>query len=169
MKKIVSIGNQGFEDIRINDNFYVDKTAFIKEWWEARDIVTLITRPRRFGKTLNMDMLKCFFSNKYAGRQDLFEGLSIWEEEKYRKLQGEYPVISLSFADVKQTNYIDTVKMIKFIISDAFREYRDIMQSDRFTETDRQRFEMVNPTMDDVTAQRALKELGGYLETYYGR
>ena len=55
MKKIVSIGNQGFEDIRINDNFYVDKTAFIKEWWEARDIVTLITRPRRFGKTLNMD------------------------------------------------------------------------------------------------------------------
>ena len=141
MKKIVSIGNQGFEDIR----------------------------PRRFGKTLNMDMLKCFFSNKYAGRQDLFEGLSIWEEEKYRKLQGEYPVISLSFADVKQTNYIDAVKMIKFIISDAFREYRDIMQSDRFTETDRQRFEMVNPTMDDVTAQRALKELGGYLETYYGR
>ena len=169
MKKIVSIGNQGFEDIRINDNFYVDKTAFIKEWWEARDIVTLITRPRRFGKTLNMDMLKCFFSNKYAGRQDLFEGLSIWEEEKYRKLQGEYPVVSLSFADVKQTNYIDAVKMIKFIISDAFREYRDIMQSDRFTETDRQRFEMVNPTMDDVTAQRALKELGGYLETYYGR
>ena len=169
MKKIVSIGNQGFEDIRINDNFYVDKTAFIKEWWEARDIVTLITRPRRFGKTLDMDMLKCFFSNKYAGRQDLFEGLSIWEEEKYRKLQGEYPVISLSFADVKQTNYIDAVKMIKFIISDAFREYRDIMQSDRFTETDRQRFEMVNPTMDDVTAQRALKELGGYLETYYGR
>ena len=169
MKKIVSIGNQGFEDIRINDNFYVDKTAFIKEWWEARDFVTLITRPRRFGKTLNMDMLKCFFSNKYAGRQDLFEGLSIWEEEKYRKLQGEYPVISLSFADVKQTNYIDAVKMIKFIISDAFREYRDIMQSDRFTETDRQRFEMVNPTMDDVTAQRALKELGGYLETYYGR
>ena len=169
MKKIVSIGNQGFEDIRINDNFYVDKTAFIKEWWEARDIVTLITRPRRFGKTLNMDMLKCFFSNKYAGRQDLFEGLSIWEEEKYRKLQGEYPVISLSFADVKQTNYIDAVKMIKCIISDAFREYRDIMQSDRFTETDRQRFEMVNPTMDDVTAQRALKELGGYLETYYGR
>ena len=169
MKKIVSIGNQGFEDIRINDNFYVDKTAFIKEWWEARDIVTLITRPRRFGKTLNMDMLKCFFSNKYAGRQDLFEGLSIWEEEKYRKLQGEYPVVSLSFADVKQTNYIDAVKIIKFIISDAFREYRDIMQSDRFTETDRQRFEMVNPTMDDVTAQRALKELGGYLETYYGR
>ena len=97
MKKIVSIGNQGFEDIRINDNFYVDKTAFIKEWWEARDIVTLITRPRRFGKTLNMDMLKCFFSNKYAGRQDLFEGLSIWEEEKYRKLPGTYPVISLRF------------------------------------------------------------------------
>ena len=120
MNKVISIGNQGFDKIRENDYFYVDKTGFIKEWWESGDDVTLITRPRRFGKTLNMDMLKCFFSNKYAGRQDLFEGLSIWEEEKYRKLQGEYPVISLSFADVKQTNYIDTVKMIKFIICPFF-------------------------------------------------
>ena len=104
MSKVISIGNQGFEDIRKNDNFYVDKTDFIREWWESRDIVTLITRPRRFGKTLNMDMLKCFFSNRYAGRSDLFEGLSIWKEEKYRELQGQYPVIFLSFANVKESN-----------------------------------------------------------------
>ena len=61
MNKVVSIGNQGFDSIRENDNFYVDKTAFIKECWEAEDVVTLITRPRRFGKTLNIDRLKCFF------------------------------------------------------------------------------------------------------------
>ena len=89
----ISIGNQGFDDIRGNQCFYIDKTAFIKEWWDAKDVVTLITRPRRFGKTLNMSMLNCFFSNRYAGRSDLFEGLSVWEDEKYRQLQGTYPVL----------------------------------------------------------------------------
>ena len=169
MRKIISIGNQGFEDIRVNDNFYVDKTDFIREWWESRDIVTLITRPRRFGKTLNMDMLKCFFSNKYAGRADLFEGLAVWNDESYRKLQGTYPVIFLSFADVKQTQYTDALQMIKSILSDVFKENREIMESDIFTEADRKQYQMVNPMMDHVTAQRALKDLGGYLERYYGK
>ena len=61
MAKVISIGNQSFESIREKNNFYIDKTLFIKEWWDNYDIVTLITRPRRFGKTLNMDMIKCFF------------------------------------------------------------------------------------------------------------
>lgn len=77
MAKTVAIGLQHFEEIRENNVFYVDKTNFIKEWWESRDAVTLITRPRRFGKTLNMSMLECLFSNQYANRGDLFEGLSI--------------------------------------------------------------------------------------------
>ena len=102
MLRRVSIGSQNFEKIRINNIFYVDKTFFIKEWWEAADDVTLITRPRRFGKTLNMSMLEQFFSIDYAGRNELFEGLSVWEDEKYRKLQGTYPVIALSFADMKE-------------------------------------------------------------------
>ena len=101
MANTVAIGIQEFENIINNNYFYIDKTSFIKEWWEAGDSVTLITRPRRFGKTLNMSMLECFFSVKYADRGDLFAGLSIWEEEKYRNLQGTYPVISLSFARVK--------------------------------------------------------------------
>lgn len=71
----VAIGIQSFEKLREKDCFYVDKTDFIKEWWNSNDDVTLITRPRRFGKTLNMSMLECFFSNKYAGRGGLFEGL----------------------------------------------------------------------------------------------
>lgn len=85
MAKTVSIGNQSFESIRKQDLFYIDKTGFIKEWWDSEDVVTLITRPRRFGKTLNMDMLNCFFSNKFADRDDLFEGLEIWNYDKYRK------------------------------------------------------------------------------------
>ncbi|MCI8647660.1 MAG: AAA family ATPase [Firmicutes bacterium] len=67
----------------MEDTFYIDKTDFIRQWWENRDSVTLITRPRRFGKTLNMSMMHKFFSLDYAGRSDLFRGLSIWEEEKF--------------------------------------------------------------------------------------
>ena len=102
MARTVAIGIQDFKQIIKNDCFYVDKTDFIREWWDSRDSVTLIARPRRFGKTLNMSMLDYFFSNRYADKGQLFEGLSIWEDEKYRALQGTYPVISLSFANVKE-------------------------------------------------------------------
>ena len=105
MVKNIAIGSQNFEKIRRAGSFYIDKTDFIKEWWEENDEVTLITRPRRFGKTLNMSMLECFFSVKYAGGGSLFEGLSIWEDEKYRALQGSYPVIFLSLAGVKANNF----------------------------------------------------------------
>lgn len=100
MARTVSIGEQNFKDLVENNCFYVDKTDFIKEWWENRDRVTLITRPRRFGKTLTMNMVDYFFSIQHAGKGDLFEGLSIWQEEKYRNLQGTYPVIFLSFAGI---------------------------------------------------------------------
>ena len=93
MEKVISIGKQNFASLRENHYFFVDKSHFIKDWWENGDEITLITRPRRFGKTLNMSMLDCFFSNKYAARGDLFEGLGVWKEEKYRELQGKYPVI----------------------------------------------------------------------------
>ena len=101
----VGIGHQNFEKVRMKHIFYVDKTKFIREWWESEDEVTLLTRPRRFGKTLNMSMLEKFFSVEYAGRGDLFEGLEIWREEKYRELQGTWPVLFVSFAGVKETSF----------------------------------------------------------------
>ena len=107
MKQTFGMGYQSFREIRTENIFYIDKTGFIKEWWEYADKVTLITRPRRFGKTLNLSTLECFFSNQYAGRSDLFEGLAIWDEKssagdyEYRQLQGGYPVIALSFASIK--------------------------------------------------------------------
>ena len=102
MARTVGIGIQSFEKIIENNCLYIDKTDFIREWWESRDDVTLITRPRRFGKTLNLNMVERFFSIEYAGRGQVFEGLSIWEHETYRKLQGTWPVIMLSFAGVKE-------------------------------------------------------------------
>ena len=95
MARTVAIGEQNFEEIIQKNCFYIDKTMFIKEWWESRDSVTLITRPRRFGKTLNMSMLEYFFSVEHAGQGRLFDGLAIWQEEEYRQMQGTYPVISL--------------------------------------------------------------------------
>lgn len=112
MPRTVSIGCQDFEKLRVRNNFYVDKTMFIKEWWEAEDEVTLITRPGRFGKTLTMSMLEKFFSVEYAGRSDLFEGLDIWNEEKYRELQGTYPMIFISFAPVKEGTFLSAQKKI---------------------------------------------------------
>jgi hypothetical protein len=113
MGNTIAIGIQDFESLIEDDCFYIDKTDFIKQWWENKDSVTLIARPRRFGKTLNMSMLECFFSNSYAKKGYLFQNLSIWKDEKYRKLQGTYPVISLSFATVKGINYSQDKEMIQ--------------------------------------------------------
>ena len=116
--KAIGIGKQSFASLRENDCFYVDKTDFIQEWWNAKDDVTLITRPRRFGKTLNMSTVECFF--KPLQRADLFEGLRIWEYEMFRRLQGTFPVIFLSFADVKSTNYDEALVRMKQSISDLY-------------------------------------------------
>ena len=121
MARTVGIGIQSYCDIIKKDCFYVDKTGFIREWWESEDSVTLITRPRRFGKTLTMSMVKQFFSVEYAGRGDLFEGLSIWRDGEYRALQGTYPVISLSFANVKEKSYEITRKKICQLLTDLCR------------------------------------------------
>ena len=165
--KVIGIGKQSFEDIIKSNCFYIDKTSLIKEWWESEDDITLITRPRRFGKTLNMDMLKCFFSNQYRDQGQLFEGLNIWKEEKYQQLQGTYPVIYLSFADVKQTNYKDAVLKIKKIITDVYQQYIELAGWEGLTEVQVRQFQSVDPYMDDVTAQCALKDLSGYLYRYY--
>lgn len=167
--KTISIGNQGFGFLREKDYFYIDKTAFIKEWWDGGDGVTLITRPRRFGKTLNMDMLNCFFSNRYEGRSDLFEGLSIWENGEYQKIQGTYPVLFLTFADIKQTKYDDAVKKIKKNITVLYNENDFLLKGDLLNAVEREQFLSVRPTMEDTVAQDALHDLMGYLSRYYGK
>ena len=163
----ISIGNQMFDDIRENNNFYIDKTAFIKEWWDAKDVVTLITRPRRFGKTLNMSMLNCFFSNRYAGRSDLFEGLSVWEDEKYRQLQGTYPVIFLSFADVKADNIQDARTQVKMKVTELFNENKFLLDSGILVENEAEIFKRVSMYMDDVLCTSAVNMMCRFMQKYY--
>ncbi len=169
MGRNISIGIQKFNEIIENDYFYVDKTLFIKEWWENGDSVTLITRPRRFGKTLTMSMAEQFFSVKYAGRSDLFEGLSIWNVEKYRDLQGVFPVISLSFANVKESTYHSARKKIYQMLAELYADHTFLLESDVLEEADKAYFRRVSVQMDDVDAAVAIHNLSKYLCRYYGK
>ncbi len=169
MARTVGIGHQDFGDVIRKNLFYVDKTAFIKEWWENEDSVTLIMRPRRFGKTLNMSMLEYFFSVKHAGRGDLFEGLSIWQEEKYRKLQGTFPVISLSFANVKETTYSMARKKVCQMLANLYVKHSFLLESNILQETDVNYFKRVSEHMDDSDASIALYQLSDFLYRYYGK
>lgn len=167
--RTIGIGKQDYESIIMPDCFYVDKTNFIKEWWEAKDDVTLITRPRRFGKTLNMSMLNCFFSNKYSGRGDLFEGLEIWEDEKYREIQGTYPVIFLSFASAKETNIGDAKYRICALISEIYEDNRYLLKGDLLSDNEKEQFLSVKAGMNPIGASDAIKLLCGYMQRYYGK
>ena len=181
MGKTISIGAQSFEFIRKNECFFVDKTGFIKEWWENADAVTLITRPRRFGKTLNLDMMNCFFSRTYEGRGELFEGLSIWEDKfpdgenplsgdyKYRKLQGSYPVIFLSFAGIKGQTFEETKQGIKYALERLYMEHKYVTDRKGMDEKELEFFDSVSSKMPDDVAVLALKYLSDYLEAYYGQ
>lgn len=167
MARTISIGCQNYATLRKDGYFYIDKTSFIKEWWESGDSVTLITRPRRFGKTLTMSMTEQFFSVKYAGRKDLFEGLSIWEDERFPKLQGTYPVISLSFANVKEQRYETARRKICQIFSNLYSQYDFLLKGNLLNEKEKRFFDSVRVDMDDVTATLSLYQLSLYLSRYY--
>ena len=169
MAKTIAIGRQDFERMRTRNVFYIDKTDFIREWWEAEDEVTLITRPRRFGKTLNMSMTEQFFSVDYAGRGDLFEGLSIWEDEKYRKLQGTYPVISLSFANVKEGTYEMTKQGICRVLTDLYNKKYFLLKTGLLTEEEQEYFRSISMNMSEVTAAVAVHKMSDFLSRYYGK
>ena len=169
MARTVAIGVQDFETIVSNNYFYIDKTDFIREWWENGDSVTLITRPRRFGKTLNMNMVEKFFSLDYGGRSDLFENLNIWKEEKYRKLQGTYPVIFMSFADVKETEFPSARKAICRNIKRLYNRHDFLLESDCLNEDEKDMYKKVDPEMENYIASDSIRALADYLQRYYGK
>ena len=169
------LGYQDFEEVRTQHIFYIDKTDFIREWWEYADKVTLITRPRRFGKTLNMSMTECFFSNKYADRSDLFEGLSIWEEKspdgeyKYRKLQGTFSVIFLSFANVKAASYEEMIFKISQVITDLYNENDYLLEENLLNEKEQEYYHNIKPGMDAKLATDAIRSMAGFMQRQYGQ
>ena len=169
MARTVAIGQQDFETIREKGYFYIDKTRFIKEWWDSGDSVTLITRPRRFGKTLTMSMLEKFFSVRYAGRADLFEGMEIWEFREYRELQGTYPVLFVSFADVKETNFQDARKVICYIIEQLYSQNDFLLEGNLLNEKEKNFFRNVMADMENYILSSSLKTLSNYLYRFYGK
>lgn len=163
---LVNISAQRFDRLRDQGAFYIDKTGFIREWWEKSSDVTLITRPRRFGKTLNMSMLECFFSTKYAGRGDLFEGLSIWEG-MYRELQGTYPVLFLTFANIKAARYADMEYKISKVFSDLYEQHRYLLDGELLSRNEREYYEHVKPGMAMQGAADVIHSLTGFMQRYY--
>lgn len=169
MTKKIGIGHQNFEQLITSNNFYIDKTMFIKEWWENNDAVTLLTRPRRFGKTLNLNMIESFFSVHYSGREDLFHNLLIWNEVQYHELQGTYPVIFLSFADVKETTFINTRKQICQIIKKLYNKYDFLLESGHLNADEKKTYLEVSVEMENNLASDSIRALSDYLMRYYGK
>lgn len=169
MARTIGIGIQDFETIISNNYFYIDKTQFIKEWWEGGDSVTLLTRPRRFGKTLTMSMVERFFSLKYAGQGTLFENLSIWQEPKYHDLQGTYPVISLSFANIKETSYDKTVHRICELLTMLYEHNRFLLDSPVLSNTEKKYYERILSDMTELDAPMVIYRMSDFLSRYYGK
>ena len=167
MARTIGIGQQDFADIRRDKLFYIDKTKFIKEWWESKDSVTLITRPRRFGKTLTMSMLEEFFSVKYEGKSELFQGLEIWQGEEYRSMQGTWPVISLSFANVKEPTYEMAKRRICQILTDIYNKNQFLLKSGLLTEEEIAYFKGISTDVDEINATMALHKMSDFLSRYY--
>lgn len=168
MKK-VGIGIQNFAKLRRENLFYVDKTSFVKEWWESGDEVTLITRPRRFGKTLLMSTVNSFFSVACREDRQFFDGLSIWKEKEYQELQGSYPVIFLSFADVKGNTYEKTRMAIVHKIVKLYTDFEFLKESEVLSDRDRLYYDSVCTEMKDDVACIAIQYMADYLSRYYGK
>ena len=169
MARIVPTGIQSFLKLRQNNLFYVDKTGFIRDWWKSYDDVTLITRPRRFGKTLMLDTVRTFFSPEFAGMTELFEGLAVWQEEEFRRLQGTVPVIFITFADIKYRRYEETVEKIKESIADTYSSFAPVLDTAAFSSLEKKQFEAVSRDMPDGVAHSALRNLAKYLQNTCGQ
>ena len=170
MARAIAVGEQDFVKIRENDYFYIDKTGFITDWWRGADNTTAVMRPRRFGKTLNMSMMRAFFSVEYQGRgAELFGGLKVWQDEAMRGLQGTYPVIFISFAVVKADNYADTMQWIKRIFAEIVAKFDFLLDSDRVSDYNRQALRRILEEMDNVTAAGVINLLCLCLRQYYGK
>lgn len=168
MARTVGIGLQDFEKIRKQNVFLIDKTMFIKEWWEKKDDVTLITRPRRFGKTLTLSMVEQFFSVNYA-QTDIFQEMNIWSDKEYRELQGTYPVISLSFSGIKETSYIEARAKICKIIELLYQKYVFLLEGDFLNPKEKEYFTNISAEMKDSGISLSLQQLSNYLSRYYNK
>jgi len=167
--KGLPIGIDDFKDLRENNGYFVDKSLFIKEIIDDISKVKLITRPRRFGKTLNLSMLRYFFENGEEDNSELFQDLKIWQQgEEYRAEQGKYPVVNLTFKDVKFKNYGDCLEYFQTVIGDEFRRHQYILQSDKLDDFEKEQFERIkDEKASKVRLTTSLKLITKLLAEYH--
>ncbi len=168
MTRSIPIGEQEFECLRSNNGFYVDKTAFIGEWWRARSRVTVITRPRRFGKTLMLDTVACFFSNARRDQASLFGDLAVWRDEAMRSLAGTRPVIALTFSGVAGKSAQEMRGLIAWLINDVFSQFRWLQDSPALDAAERKAIAEFSPKADVASVQAGLRTLSQALHKHFG-
>lgn len=167
----IGIGVSDFKVLRLKDNYFIDKSLFIKDIIDNQSSVVLITRPRRFGKTLNMSMLRYYFDCNQKYSDQLFNGLKIMEqEEKYTSKQGYYPCIYMTMKDVNDGDYTNMLLSMKTAVLEAYREHRYLLESDKIYEEEKAKItDILWGREDEVTLKNSIKELSGYLYRHYER
>ena len=167
----IGIGQSDFKILRIKNNYYIDKTKYIKDVIDNESSVLLITRPRRFGKTLNMSMLRYYFDCTKKDSKELFKGLEIMEqEEKYTSKLGYYPCIYLTLKDVMETNYTNMILNMKIAIAEMYQEHRYLLESDKiYPEEKEQIKEILFYKEDEIVLRNSIKSLSKYLNRHYNK
>ena len=153
------------------DYYYVDKTLLIKEFLDQKPLVSLFTRPRRFGKTLNMDMLRVFFEISEEDTSKYFEDKAIWRcGEEYRRQQGQYPVVFLTFKDVKFDSWMATLDKIRDLLQEEFGRHQELADSDKLAEYEKTYFaKIINGDASEVDLTASLAKLSQMLTKHYGK
>ncbi len=170
MARVIGIGEQDFETIRKNNYFYVDKTNFIRDWWKNTGAtVTLIVRPRRFGKTLMMNTVNRFLSNEFSDQEKLFSGLSVWQDEDMRAEAGQHPVINITWSGIKGGGFQEVRDDIVENICSLYDKYRWLAESQKLdAPTSHQIADFTTKSLSDSEAASALRVLCQALHQHYG-
>ena len=167
----IGIGISDFKALRLRNNYFIDKTMYIKDIIDNQSGVVLITRPRRFGKTLNMSMLRYYFDCNVKDSASLFQGLKIMEQdEKYTSKQGAYPCIYLTLKDVSDVNYNNMLLSLKTSILEMYREHMYLLDSDKIYAFEKEKIMDILYTREDENALKtSIRELSGYLYRHFNK
>ena len=167
----VGIGISDFKMLRMYNNYFIDKSLYIKDIIDNQSGVVLITRPRRFGKTLNMSMLRYFFDCDSKDSKEMFDGLKIMEQgEKYTSKLGAYPCLYLTLKDVNDSNYDDMIMNLKTAILEMYREHRYLLESDKIYEDEKAKImDVLYTREDEATLKTSVREISGYLYRHYNK
>jgi hypothetical protein len=164
------IGLSDFKELISGNYYFIDKSLFIKEIVDSGAKVTLIPRPRRFGKTLNLSMLQYFFEQNETSQRHLFDNLEISKHPEIMEQQGQHPVIFLTFKDIKQSSWVDCYDKIKQLISNEFSKHSFLLESDILNSMQKQKFQdVISCTASQASYENSIKDLSEYLAKYHNQ